>query len=402
MVEVALINPPSPYLTNDAAYPPMGLLYLAGKLERLGHEVKVIDLAGGQKFQYSDLTTTELVGITCTTPNVETVKELISWLKGYPILVGGAHPTFMPETFLGGEVSTVVGEADKALEYIMADFQGRGLRAFYIGGHVPVSEIVRPARHLVTLERYSPGGWQGSTVVYTSRGCPFSCRFCSKPSGNTYRPFPQEMVLEDVQECIGRGFKRIVFGDDNISIDRGRMKSLLRALGPLGIEYRLNQDARWLSQEMAELAHRTGCVEVSFGLESGSQRMLDAMNKQTTVAQVRKTIRTAHDAGLRTKAYLVLNFPGETPKSVHETLWFLEETRPDKVFVSSFVPLPGSYVWEHPQEFGIDRMSDNWSDYYLTGKGGDAPIVFTAKGLSAEQQRANRTLLKDGMKELGY
>ena len=402
MAQIVLINPPSPYLTNDAAYPPMSLLYLAGKIEQLGHEVNVIDLAGGQPFRYSDINHADLVGFTCTTPNVKIVRDMFRWVAGCDTLVGGAHPTFMPQTFSSDGVTIVRGEGEHVIKDILNDFRMGGLKSEYTGGFVPVWEVAKPARHLVDLRRYAPGGWMKSTVIYTSRGCPYSCRFCSKTSGQTYRPFALHNVLDEVNECIGLGFSKIVFGDDNLSIDQVRLKDLLTLLKPLKIEYRLNQDARGFTPELAALAQNSGCIEVSFGIESGSQKMLDAMNKRVTKEQLEDTIRIVKTAGVQTKAYLVLNFPGESEETIQETLEFLEKTRPDKVLVSHFAPLPGSYVWNHPHEFGIDWLSSDWADYYLIGRDGQAPLVFTTKELTNAKQQEHRALFKDGLRGLGY
>ena len=400
VVRVLLINPPSTYLENDASYPPTGLMYLAGKIEALGHSVAIEDMAGGHPLDESEVGEADLIGITCVTPNVRTVKSLIAELPDKPILIGGAHPTFQPSTFEGiRNAIPVIGEADEIIRVIIEDSIGKTLKPVYEATAPPcVEEIATPARHLVDLHRYSPGGWGDCTVLYTTRGCPYSCRFCSKISGSTYRTFPISRVLSELEYCMSLGFKRFVFGDDNIVIERGRMKSLLSELKPYHIEYRLNQDARYLAPDVADLAHASGCVEISFGIESGSQKMLQLMNKQTSVAKNEETLKVAKKAGLRTRAYLVVNFPGETPESIKETIDSMRRARPDRVLISNFAPLPGSYVFAHPAEFDIDWMNTDWDTYYLVGKDGAASPCFTTKELTIEQQIANREQLMDGLK----
>jgi len=399
-MNILLINPPSFYLENDASYPPTGLMYLAGKIEALGHSVAIEDMAGGHRLNHRKVAEADMFGFSCVTPNVSVVKIITKYLQDKPILIGGAHPTFQPSTFDKlHNVIPVIGEADEIIERIIKDKEKNTLRSFYKAKRPPcIDKIATPARHLVDLHRYSPGGWDGATVVYTTRGCPYSCRFCSKISGSTYRIFPISRTLAEIESCISLGFKKFVFGDDNIVVNRQRLKHLLSKLKPHNIEYRLNQDARYLTSDIADLAHASGCVDISFGVESGSQKMLDLMNKKTTVAKNEETIQIAKKAGIKTKAYLVVNFPGETSDTIKETIEFLERARPDKILVSNFVPLPGSYVYDHPSEFDIDWMNDNWDEYYLVGKGKGTPHCFTTKELTIRQQNDNRQQLMDGLK----
>ena len=401
-MKVLLINPPSTYLENDASYPPTGLMYLAGKIEELGHTVVIEDMAGGHLLSLGQVGDADLIGVTCVTPNVRIVKSLIDLLPDRPILIGGPHPTFQPNTFHDLPNTTLVmGEAEEVIEKVLKDATTGVLKPVYKASAPPaIGRISPPARHLVDLHRYSPGGWNKSTVVYTSRGCPYSCRFCSRISGCTYRMFSIEQTLAEIEYCKSLGFKRFVFGDDNIVVNKQRLKDLLLRLKSYQIEYRLNQDARYLPPDIADLAHDSGCLEISFGVESGSQKVLDLMNKRTTVAANEATLKTARKAGLDTKAYLVVNFPGETPETIKETIAFMERTRPDKILMSNFVPLPGSYVYDHPEEFGIDWMNIDWDAYYLVGKDGGPSPCFTTKELTIEQQIMNRKQLADGLRGL--
>lgn len=400
MAEVALINPSSPYLDNDQAYPPTGLMFLAGKLESLGHSAEIHDLSGGH--QLGDISSADLIGITCVTPNASEVKRLAGRLSQQaPVLIGGAHPTFLSGDITLPNVSLVRYEAESIIGRIMSDLEHGVLDGVYTGSNVDVSEITHPARHLVDLRRYSPGGWAGSTVVYASRGCPYSCNFCSKMSGSAYRAHSLKWVEAEVLECKAFGVDRIVFGDDNLLGDKGHIRDFLSMLGRLGVEYRLNRDARHIRHDYAELAASTGCVSISFGIESGSQGMLDQMNKQTTVAENANALRTAKAAGIETRAYLIVNFPGETRKTLEDTLEFVEETQPDTVLVSSFAPLPGSDVYVHPEKYGIHWISSDWDDYYLVGKG-PPRATFETSELTAERQMDNWIWLTEGLKACGY
>jgi len=389
-VKIVLINPPSQYLENDAAYPPMGLMYLATPLEKAGHEVEILDLTATvnwkQKVQSVEA---DLFGITCVTPNYPTVKEICHLLPGeIPKMVGGAHPTFMPyDVFNDLKGCTVVkGEADNMIVDIVNDVKEGNLFGIYNGiPNKPARHFLanKPARHLVDLHKYTPGG-EKATPVYTSRGCPYNCTFCSKITGNYPHMFHISQIIGEIEEVKEIGFNNIVFGDDNIAARPLHLKALLGAVVPLDITFRLNMDSRHITTDMLKQAKEAGCTEISMGIESGSQKMLNAMNKQTIVERNKRAIEMIKEAEIVAKAYFMVNFPGETETTVQETIDFIRGTQPDKSFLSAFAPLPGSYVFKHPAEYGITWMSSDWSDYYLVGK--EFVPCFMSEGLSIRNQ----------------
>lgn len=402
-----LVNPPSPYLANDASYPPSGLLYLGASIEALGHEVEITDLTGGLDWRkIVPNLEADVYGITLVTPNFNIVKEIAQILpKDKPIIIGGSHPTHLPlETLLGIHCDVVVrGEGEVVIGQIIKDIeQGNTERLYkgiYEGGIVPVTAIPKPARHLVDLHKYRPGG-EEATPIYTSRGCPYNCAFCSRITSRSYRALPIQRVIEEVEEVKVLGFKRVVFGDDNIIIQPKRVKELLKALKPLDIEFRLNQDARCVEDDIVSLAADAGCIEISYGMETGNQKMLDAMNKRTTVKANKKAIEITKKHKVEAKAYFISNFPGENEKTIKETLDFASETMPDKWLISNFAPLPGCDVFNNPKKYGVTWMSRNWEDYYLVGKDGRFKPCFTTEELTMERQIYLHNLLYDGLKSV--
>jgi radical SAM superfamily enzyme YgiQ (UPF0313 family) len=401
-MKITLINPPSPYLANDASYPPSGLLYLGASIEALGHEVEVCDLTGGVDWRkIVPNLEADVYGITLVTPNFNIVKELAQTLpKDKPIMIGGSHPTHLPmDTLRNIRCDAVVmGEGEVVIKRVMNDLEKGCLKKMYEGGIVSVSGIPKPARHLVDLHRYRPGG-EDATPIYTSRGCPYNCAFCSRITGQTYRALPIPRVIEEVEDCISLGFKHIVFGDDNIIIQPDRVRKLLKTL-PRGIEFRLNQDARTMEDDVVELAADAGCTEISYGIESGSQKMLDAMNKRTTVEANKRAIEVTKKHGVAAKAYFIVNFPGEDEQTIKETIDFAAETMPDKWLLSNFAPLPGCNVFSFPDKYGVTWISRNWEDYYLVGKDGRFKPCFTTEELTMERQIYLHDLLYDGLKSL--
>ena len=381
-MKIVLINPPSSYLENDAAYPPMGLMYLATPLEKAGHEVEIFDLTATKNWRHKVLfVEADLVGITCVTPNYSIVEEIFYLLdEEIPKMVGGVHPTHMH--MILKDAILVRGEADSIITQIAEEVESGKYFHLYDGDSAHCN-IHKPARHLVDLHKYTPSG-EKATPIYTSRGCLYNCTFCSKITSNSFRTIPISQIVEEIEEVKEIGFDNIVFGDDNIAVKPSHLRSVLKAVTPLGIMFRLNMDSRHITREMLKQAKEAGCTEISMGIESGSQKMLNLMNKQTTVEENKRAIEKIKEVGITAKAYFMVNFLGETDKTVQETINFIKEVQPDKSFLSAFAPLPGSYVFNNLEQYDITWMSSNWSDYYLIGK--DFVPCFTSQRLSIRDQ----------------
>ena len=390
-MRVLLINPRSPYLENDAAYPPMGLLYIASIIENCGSSVTIMDttiMTNDEvlKFFYNDY---DLIGITCVTPNVSSVNSILSILPPHiPVMIGGAHPTFVPdEIYNHPNYFVVEGECELIIPTILNDVKNKTLEPIYNQRCVtPVENILSPARHLVDLHNYTPGG-EITTPVYTSRGCSYHCAFCSRITSNSYRTIPIPQLMDEIYfDCIDVGYKHILIGDDNFIINVPRAKELLYNIKEFDIKFRLNQDARTIREDVFSLAASAGCESISFGIESGSQSILDAMYKQTTVERNFQAIKMAHDCGIKVKIYLISNFPGETEKTIDQTIDFVRKSEPDKWMISNFAPLPGCDVYKYPEKYNINWISDDWSEFYLVGKGGSFVPCFTTKDLTKDKQ----------------
>lgn len=402
-MKITLINPPSLYLENDAAYPPSGLMYIGAALEGCGHEVEIVDLTGGHDWENIVRgLSADLFGITCVTPNFRIVGNIADILpRSVPVVVGGVHPTFLPDDTLNNIRcdAIVKGEAELTIVKLVEDLARGELKRVYDGGLVPVESIPKPARHLVNLHKYSPGR-EKRMPIYSSRGCPFDCAFCSKVTGRIYRTIPIEKVVEEIEEVKRLGFKNILFGDDDIAIKGKRLKELLRAIRPLNISFRLNQDAKCFDEEVIRLAVEAGCTELSFGIESGSPRMLKLMNKNASLENNEQAIEVTKKYGMKANAYFIVNFPGEDENTVEETLKFAEKTMPDKWLLSAFAPLPGSPAFSYPERYGIEWISPNWEDYYLVGKDGGFMPCFRTKELTFERQIFLHDKLYRGLNEI--
>ncbi|MCK5547663.1 MAG: radical SAM protein, partial [Thermoplasmata archaeon] len=244
-----------------------------------------------------------------------------------------------------------------------------------------------PARHLVDINRYEPEMTGGrSTSIYTSRGCPYNCNFCFKITGTKVRYRAVDNIMAEINECKEKyGIKNVVFGDDNFLLNKKRVIELVKELVKLDVNFKCIGRSDHVDREYLQLLKDHGCTEINYGVESGSQRMLDLMNKKETVEDSKNAIVWAKELGLIVKAFFIVGFPGENEETIKETKDFIKETAPHKWLLSQFVPLPGCDVFIHPEKYGIKWISRDWDDYVLVGKEGKGGITFETEDLTREK-----------------
>lgn len=392
-MQIILINPPSPFLADDRAQPPTGLMYLAASLESNGFKVHIEDLAGRNDWEErtSELKA-DIFGVTCSTPNFPIVKRIAELLpKNSLKIVGGPHVTFLPSETLEMTVFDIAvqNEGEFILSETVKDYKdGKRLKRIYNGSLVDINKIPSPARHLVNLTDYHPEMEGAATTVFTSRGCPYSCGFCCKITGNIVRFRTAESVVEEIKLLINKySFRNIIFEDDNFCLNRARVKKICEELRDFGINIRICPRADSVDKELLKILRKAGVSEISYGVESGSQKILNLMNKKLTVDTSREAIESAKEVGMIVKIYLIVGFPGETEETVEETKWFVEETKPDKWLLQNFIPYPGTDVWNRPEKYGVTWISKDYGSFYTVGRGGKGGIVFRTEEMDEERIR---------------
>ena len=405
-MNIVLINPPSPCLNDDTIYTPIGLMSIAGAI-RLHHNVSILDLTGGVEWGplVEDMNA-DLVGITCVSPNFNVVADICNSIPdGIPIVIGGPHPTFLPIHTLRNTkcTSVVVGEGEVAINNIIGDIRCHiPLKPIYYGGIVEVDKIYPPAYDLIDLNKYNPTWATHGTTIQSSRGCPYNCAHCSKSTGRTYREIPIPRIMSQVEYLHSIGITDLLFSDDNFGVNRTRAMELLSELGRYDLRFRIEMDVRHADRNILELAKYVGCIEVAYGVESGNDDILRLMNKGTTVADNIRAIELTMECGINAKALLMVNFPGETEDTAGDTLKFVEDTTPDKVAVSAFVPMPGCDVYNNPDKYGITWLSNDYSDYYIFRRDIAANPCFTTEYLTIAKQQELHDTLYNGILGLGY
>jgi radical SAM superfamily enzyme YgiQ (UPF0313 family) len=400
--KITLIAPPSPWLEDPITTPPFGLLYIASTLLKNGHEVEFFDcnLRDIKEIEYSDF-----YGVTCTTPHYPYVIEIGEYLKAkFPkskLMVGGPHPTFLPEEILQESKYdiAVMGEGEITCKEIVENIDDlskvKGIcykedgRIINNGRRVPVENLDLlpfPARHLINLDDYHRTiRGERATLLFTSRGCPYFCAFCARDEfERRVRYRSVNNVVKEIKEMKEKGINCFIIEDDTIALNKGRLRELCENFRRLGITWRGWLRANEATPERLKLMKQGGCVSVFIGIESGSQKILDILRKGTTVEENKNAILNTKAAGIKVRVGIIIGSPGETEETIEETKRLLLETRPDDWVCFTFVPIVGCEIWRYPERFGIE-ITSTYGDFWNIGKEGLGAISFRSKTLSTEK-----------------
>ncbi len=404
-MKATLINPPRSYLIEPEAQAPMGMLYIAAVLEQEGWEIQYVDLAFTD-----DIPEADLYGITVTSADYPDAVEIAKQLKprGGPIVLGGRHITGV-----NGKVDdvfdvVVIGEGEQAIRDIARNWP-RLEKVYKRPVITNLDSLPFPARHLLPIQgknvfAYKKRYWEGETTcLLTMRGCPFKCAFCTA-GGEVVRYRSVDNVIAEIQHVIDTyGIREFRLSDDTLTVNRERLLELLPRMKECGIFWRASIRARPLDPELLELLADSGCVELSYGIESGDQRVLDRVHKGVTLEQSETAMKWSKEAGMTVRALMIAGLPGESPNSAYKTIEFMEKTRQywDIAALTNFVPLPGSPIWNEPARFGVTKIKhvDDFN-FYLWKPGVDGPEMteivnhIELADLSPEQMTKNKRVLR--------
>jgi anaerobic magnesium-protoporphyrin IX monomethyl ester cyclase len=413
-MRVLLVNPASK-VWNSRTHIHMGLGYLAGSLRAGGHDVALHDgeIEDEDLSARLDHESYELVGVSSPTPLIREAFEAarVARRHGAFTVLGGPHPTLQPDECMGEPAVDLVlrGEGEDGILEIIAALQGdagllpdgpAGPRRFnapawsnILGlswrnadGQIvhnasrplrqDLDSIPWPAYDLFRIERYTnlqplTDGLDPHARTYTivtSRGCPYQCIYCSKPiTGHTWRPRqPAEVVREWAYLVREMRATEIGVTDDVWNLSLERAKEICRLLiheGLTGVPWVTIHGMRAYpaDQELFELMKRAGCKRVGFGVESGSQRVLDYIKKKQRVEDVRQAFAWAKAAGLQTMGFFIYGLPTETEATMEETTRLALELDPDLGNFMIATPYPGTELYEIVKAEGR-LLSKGWDD----------------------------------------
>lgn len=379
LIKLALVAPGSN--PEFAIQEPLNLGYLAAFLEKNNIQVKIIDQLAKQNV-YRELRkfSPQVVGITGTTPVINEAYKIADFCQKNKILtvMGGPHVSVLPNEALQHADIVVQGEGEMAmLEIIQKGIKSGIVSAPYIKN---LDDIPPPARHLMQTDFYlkTKDRIQESYLYFVplhsrvaamivSRGCPYRCIFCH----NTWRgtPFrlhsPERVILE--MKILKRDYKidYIFFIDDNLFVNKSWLREVcwLMIKNKINIIWGCNARVDNIDLETLQMVKSAGCCQLTFGFESGSQRILDILKKGTTVEQNRRAIEFCKQVGLFSTGTFMIGNPTETLEDIRLTQRFIRENDIDNYGVCLATPFPGTEFWYWCERKGFIPPHLKWSDF---------------------------------------
>ena len=408
-MKILLVEQPQPYLVNPGQQVNLGLLYLAAAIKKENkYHVEIAQLAEYEitdAVKYIEKSDADIVGFTGTSLDYHTCLNIARQIPKKAKIIGGVHASILPET-VDKEIfdSIIVGEAENIINEILSDYEKGQLQQRYYGKpEYNLDTLSFPAKDLIKhhgKEIFLKPQNEKSTVMITSRGCPFSCAFCASHSlyNGRVRYRSPDNVYEEIKECVEKyGIREFKFSDDSITIPEQRLKRLCELIKSLDIKWRASIRVVPNSIKMFRMMKESGCQEVSFGVESADQNVLDILNKKVTPEQSRTALINAHKAGLPTRILMMIGTPGETRRTVDLNVKFIESTPFETLSLKVFVPLPGSDLWFNPHKYDtrINKKAYDFKNlnFFFWEKGDNgSPRKREVNSLLETRQMSNKEL----------
>lgn len=379
------------YSKNAILAPPLGMLYLSALLREKGHEVNFIDanilnLSKEQIINKLEELNPDYVLYNTITDNLQ---DTISWIReikkeyGKPVIVGGPHMVIYPKETLSHECIDygVVGDGWETLPELLDSLQNnndltkvKGL-VFRKNGEVILTEqrpstvsledVPFPARDLLQNEKYDTvlSKARPITIMITALGCPFKCTYCCTDTNLRYRS--AEHIVEEVEECINKyGIKEIEFYDETFTINKKKMNRFLDLVEDKGLKFYWSVRTRvdCVDKELIDRMAKNGCIRINFGIESGDEDVLQAINRKMSVETIRQSVRWCNEAGMMTFGFFMIGLPQDTKESIEKTLRLMLELDLDFMQLNKFTMLPKTKIYE---DYIRETGEDFWRDYTM-------------------------------------
>ncbi|AXV37621.1 MAG: B12-binding domain-containing radical SAM protein [Methanobacterium sp. BRmetb2] len=398
-MDVVLVNPMDETQVSTKLglkVPPLNLMYLAAALEKDSAEVNIIDddlkQKGPNKLanEISKLDP-NVVGITATTASINTALNYIDGIKknlpNVLTVVGGSHATFLPEDTLKeckGLDVVVIGEGEETIVDLTNNYIKNGFKnlnevkgiAYKNNGVIKRSEsreliknldeIPFPARHLLPFESYGTSEDESGGVI-TSRGCVFNCGYCSSSliMGKKFRGRSPSNVVDELEELVNKyKIRDIAFLDDTFMLNKRRAQSIANAIKERGLDISFVASSRVdkVDKKLLESLKQSGMATLYYGVESGSQRILNLMRKGITLKQAENAVKTAKNVGVDILTSFILGYPGETPDEMDKTIKFAIKLDADYSQFSVLTPFPGTPVYYELKSKNL-LDTEHWNRY---------------------------------------
>ena len=360
-------------------YVPLGLLYICAHLRAKGFAVDVFDTTFSSMDDLKRRLEGETPSVLGIYANLMTRKKVVEILEfarnaGWKTVVGGPEPgAYLREYLEAGADVVVLGEGEATMEELLPALQTEsratlrnvcGIAFLDEAGHLhqtsppaqisDIDALPWPARDAVDIQRYvktwRDAHGQGSLSFITARGCPYHCRWCShQVFGKTHRRRKPAAVVDEVEWLLNTYHPDIVWiADDVFTIHHGWLRAYAAEMRRRGlhIPFECITRADRLNAESADLLAELGCFRVWIGSESGSQRILDAMERGVTVGQVQCAVNLCKTRGIQSGMFLMWGYEGEELEDIEATIEHVKRTDPDVFFTTVAYPIKGTPYYE--------------------------------------------------------
>ncbi len=392
-----------------------GVLVLAAVAKQRGHEVAIVDAKGGgitleEATERVAALRPDVLGVSATTISIGNGARIAAAVKEkmphVTTVVGGPHVSAVPEATLAAFPEFdfgVSGEGEVAFFALLDALASGGATGMLQGvvGRDADGAVHATCRapYLDDLDSLPFPAWEllgdafphrfGPSIfnyrctpvatIVSSRGCPFSCTFCDRStSGKLGRYHSVEYVMEMCHMLAARGTRHVLFYDDLFTVKKKRVLELCEAMirAELPFSWSCNSHPNLLDLPTMKLMKRAGCWQIAYGVESGSQRVLNVVKHEVKLPRLRETLRLTREAGIRAKGYLMLGHPTETVESLEETRTFLADVDLDVAQVTKFTPYPGTPAYATIQQYG--SFTEDWERMNAMN------FIFIPQGLTEE------------------
>ena len=373
-------------------YPPLGLLYVSAWLDKHHIENEIFDTTFSYKKDLQAYLLEQKPDIIALYVNlmtklnvIETMKFIRASLPDAIIVLGGPDVRYNVEDYLqAGSDVAVIGEGEETMRELVEaiaqgerkDFSAIDGVAFLKAGQVitsparnrirPIDDLPFPNRHKINMEQYLDT-WKThhgvrSMTLSTQRGCPYTCKWCSTAVyGQSYRRRSPARVVEEIKH-LKETYQpdSIWFVDDVFTVSHKWLETfrdeMLKQDAIIPFECITRADR--MNEDVANMLKEAGCFRVWIGAESGSQKVIDLMDRRVDVRKVRDMIRLTRKRGMQAGTFIMLGYPGETEEDIKETVKHLKESNPDEFTITVAYPIKGTRLYGEVEALQTKHL--NW------------------------------------------
>lgn len=375
-MKVILIQPPG---FHSIAAPPLGLAYIASSVKTSEISVRIFDL-NVENLSIEKILHVEkpdILGLSCVVTNAYRAFEIANKAKSSIsecfVVMGGPYPSMMGKNLLvrHNEVdAVVVGEGEVTADRLFQKLQNeKGLnnvRGLIFRNHGAVQcnpvrspmenldKLPLPERDQLPMKLYG----ENAGTLFTSRGCPYQCSFCSRPVfGRKWRGHSPQYVLDELEQIITKyGLNHVSFLDDNFTFDLDRAAEILEGIASkdwkLSLYFWNGIRVDHATRDLLGKMKKAGCSAINYGVESVDSKVLANIRKDISLEQVENAVKLTRKLGIRTNLFIMVGNPGDNLSIVDKMRSFIGRIKVDGIHLSLATPYPGTDFWDWVEENG--------------------------------------------------